>query len=151
LQIQDLHKHTYPYKYPVGVRREMKRADDKDSIPVQPLMPIRLNGIAFEALLDSGATHILIPRRVANMLGLKPGDRSQGSSASGRFPQFNTTVDLSVGIGPKCDDIGTVEATVPEDEDIDIPILIGQEPVFERYKVTFERYKHKFHLVPKED
>lgn len=62
MQEQVLHKHTYPYKYPVGVRREMKRAEDKDSMPIQPLMPIRLSGIAFEALLDSGATHILIPR-----------------------------------------------------------------------------------------
>lgn len=151
MQEQGLHKHTYPYKYPVGVRREMKRAEDKDSMPIQPLMPIRLNGIAFEALLDSGATHILIPRRIANMLELKLGDMSEGTSASGRFPQFNTNVNLSVGIGPKCDEMGIVEATVPENENLDIPILIGQEPVFERYKVTFERYKHKFQLVPKED
>ena len=151
MQKSNLHKHTYPYKYPVGIRREMKRSDNKDGVPIQPLIPVKMNGVSFEALLDSGATHVLIPRRIANLLKLDLGDKSQGSGASGRFDQFSTTVNLSVGIGPKCDDIGVVEATVPVDEDIDIPILIGQNPVFDLYKVIFEKYKQKFQLLPKED
>ena len=145
-----LHKHTYPYKYPPPYRLMARRGENLDGVPQQPMLPVRLNGMNFEALLDSGATYILIPKEIALKLGLPLYEKTTGKGVSGRFEEFRTDVDLTIGSGPKEDHIGKIVAYVPEAPNLDIPILIGQHPIFDIYKIVFEKYLEKFHLIPKE-
>ena len=47
------------------------------------------------------------------------------------------------------DEDGLVNAIVP-DEEQDIPILIGRNPVFDEFQVIFEEFNKTIHLIPKE-
>jgi len=46
---------------------------------------------------------------------------------------------------------GDPEEDIPYLCEVNVPILIGRNPVFEEDQVIFEEYKKKFILIPKED
>jgi hypothetical protein len=134
---------TFGYKSPPGIRRIPGEK------PVFPLLPVQFNGLRITGLLDSGASSILIPLEMARALALKliPA-KEPGKGVGGTYSQYHTKVRLIVGGGTVAFDLGEVDACVPSQEQQDLPILIGRKPVFERFQITFEEYKEKFHLVP---
>ncbi len=137
------------YKYPPLVRRRLKDTSfDPSPYPLEPLLNIRINGYSLEGLVDSGATTFLIPKAWEDILKLKYHGESTGTGVNGKFRQLHTTVHLVVGQGARSYDLGDIEAFVPDDKNLDIPILIGQIPVFEIFDINFQKSKNKFSLQP---
>ena len=111
----------------------------KDGTPTQPFN---------NAILDSGANEITIPKALADLLELETRPRSHAAqTAGGEVKAFTATTDFNLGRGGR----------VVRYTDIDIcvmdrcpAILVGIRPVFEDYKVTIMVYQNKFILEPKE-
>ena len=61
-----------------------------------------------------------------------------------------TQVELKIGRGGREINFGLVNAVVP-DEEQDIPILIGRNPVFDEFQVIFEEFNKIICLIPKEE
>ncbi len=47
-------------------------------------------------------------------------------------------------------DFGYVKAVYPEEEK-DVPVLIGRNPIFEEFQIVFEELNQQFKLIPKEE
>lgn len=137
---------TFSYRHPIGARLRVKmdKNFDINDTPIAPLIMVKINGISVEALLDSGCTTLLIPRKLEKMLRLTyTGKTDVGQGVSGGFKQLETEIDLTIGNGPRSINIGRVKAWVPEDSDRDIPILIGNIPVFEKFTIMFDKANNK--------
>jgi len=143
---------TFSYKHPAGARKANKRdaGFDISTSPFVPVIPLKVNGVYLEGLLDSGCSSFLIPRKLEPLLKLTYTGRSVGHGVSGAFNQLETTVSLTIGTGPRAIDIGMVKAYVPEDKNQDNPILIGQT-VFEHMIVTFDKKNNTVTLIPNGD
>ena len=59
----------------------------------------KINGEAVQFMLDTGATDVAIPERVAEKLALKRGPERRYSTANGMVTAYSTMLD-SVSIGP---------------------------------------------------
>jgi hypothetical protein len=133
---------TFPYRIPPGLRE----SQSKDFISRYPLLLIQLYKTgerprSFEGLIDSGADTLLIPKRVADSIGLELQDRIISSGVFERGICRKTKVGFIAGrMGAGRLDFGQVEATVPESEG-DIPILIGRNPLFRYFEVIFKEYR----------
>lgn len=58
----------------------------------------RINGHAVTFMLDTGATDVVIPAKLATSIGLKPGYRSFARTANGSVAVYATTIDaLEIG------------------------------------------------------
>ncbi len=139
----------YKYLPPPGNRKPQPLG-----IKLFPLLPIKLsyNGNMtpyIEGLLDSGSHGLLIPTYIAESLGLPNLGIARSSGVGGSFQGYLSKVTLKIGRGGREIDFGEVNAIVPN-EDQNIPILIGREPVFEEFQIIFEDYKNTFWLIPKE-
>jgi hypothetical protein len=102
----------------------------------------------FEALLDSGADGIFIPKFIAEILGLEKLGRVPTSGVLRSAHCFQTKVGLTIGFSKaRSIEFCIVDAIFPE-EDADIPILIGRNPVFKHFEVVFKEYLDtpKIHL-----
>jgi predicted aspartyl protease len=135
---------TYPYRPPPRFRKEKKLKD----IPLYPLLNVKLypkNGkpICFEGLLDSGADGVFIPKQIAEAMGLQKIERISTSGIFKSARCFKTKVGFILGVTKSNSiDFGMIEAVFPEDE-TDIPLLIGRNPIFKFFEVTFSEYKEK--------
>ena len=119
-----------------------------------PLLPLKLsfkeNKTPYiEGLLDSGSDGLLIPKNIAIFLELPDLGVAKSSGVGGKFKGHRTQVELKIGRGGREINFGLVNAIVP-DEEQDIPILIGRNPVFDEFQVIFEEFNKTIHLIPKE-
>ena len=57
---------------------------------------------------------------------------------------------MKIGRGGRISDIGYVEAGYP-DQLQDQPILLGRTPLLDEFQLIVEKYKGRFHLIPKEE
>jgi hypothetical protein len=148
--MSDKKKLTFQYKLPPSLRGKTPRP--KGTFEVYPLIPIQLyyqgKNLRFEALLDSGADKLFLPRAIANALELPLGAKRTDSGVTGKFESYGTKVGLIIGSGSREYDFGIIEACTPVEEQ-DVPILIGRHPVFDEYQIRFEQYNNKFKLIPK--
>ena len=143
-----LKKLTFKYKLkPFDRKQKFKKGEEP---PKFPLIPIRINGMNFEGLLDSGATQLLIPKEIADGMGLKLGSIYAGYGAGGEFQYHVTEVNLIIGSGANATDLGKVPAAVPVAENKFIPILIGRIPIWDFYQVIFEEFNQRLFLVPRD-
>ena len=135
---------TFPYRSPPGLRK----AKDLDDIPLYPLLNIKLyterhKPINFEGLLDSGADGLFLPKQIAEGLGLPKIKRIKTSGILKSAMCYRTNVGFIVGATKtRCIDFGIIDAAFPETES-DIPILIGRDPIFKFFEVTFKEYKER--------
>ena len=74
----------------------------------------------------------------------------ESEGIGGKYWSYETEIGLIIGRGGREVDSGIVKAVYP-DKELNLPILIGTNPVFEEYQVIFEEYKKKFKLIPKEN
>ena len=81
---------------------------------------------------------------------LPQGKKVESSSMGGKYITYETQVGLIIGRGGREVDLGYVTAIFPELE-LDVPLLIGRKPVFEKYQVIFEEFKERFKLIPVEE
>ena len=62
------------------------------------LAPGKINNVAVKFLLDTGATDVAIPEKLANRIGLKKGSRTMSQTANGIVRSYSTVLD-SISIG----------------------------------------------------
>ena len=121
--------------------------------PTIPLIPLRFFDNnnkptpTFNAILDSGADEITIPKDLADLLGYKLTKRSEKiNTAGGEIKAFKTKGKFNIGRGGREVEYKNIEICVI---DHDIPVLVGIKPIFNDYKVIIFAFENKFILEPK--
>lgn len=121
--------------------------------PSIPLIPLRFFNISnkstptFDAILDSGADEITIPKNLADLLKYKLTERSEKiNTAGGEIKAFKTKGKFNIGRGGREVKYVNINICVI---DHDIPVLVGIKPIFNDYKVKISAYENKFVLEPK--
>jgi len=149
-------KFAFPYNVRPGARKLPK--EEKMKLQSYPLLPVRfyqpnnkkIMTPVFEGLLDTGSDGVHIHREIKEVLGLSQMKKVESEGMGGKYQSYETEIGLIIGRGGREVDFGVVKAVYPEN-DLNVPILIGRDPVFKEYQVIFEEYKKKFKLIPKED
>ncbi len=62
------------------------------------LAPGKINNVTVKFLLDTGATDVAIPEKLAKRIGLKKGSRTMSQTANGIVRSYSTVLD-SISIG----------------------------------------------------
>ena len=100
-----------------------------------------------EGLLDSGADAILLPKQVAEMIGLEPLNECDLSGITKKGKGYRTKIGFMLGVSKaRCYDFGIIDTVFPAEES-DIPILIGRTPLFDYFEVVFKQYDEKPKVV----
>lgn len=101
-----------------------------------------------DGLLDSGSDGIVIPRSLADYLNLqlKPAAKPMRVANGRDVQRYTAKVSLTLGRGGRC--CGPIEAEVSVPTEGDPPLLIGREPVFRLYVVTFVEAERRFEMSP---
>ena len=149
-------KISFTFKYSVrpGARKAPK--NKKNKLPSYPLLPVRFYNPKdknhktpiFEALTGSDGVHL--HRDISDSLGLTRLKKTESEGMGGIYNCFETEVGLIIGRGGRFVNLEVVTVVYPE-KGLNVPLLIGRNPVFEEYQIIFEEYKEKFKLIPKED
>ncbi|MCK4757032.1 MAG: hypothetical protein KAS67_01125 [Thermoplasmata archaeon] len=94
-------------------------------------------------MLDSGADGLFLPLWLAEIFDLPKLEKIETSGVLKSGTCYKTKVGLTVGTSKKHKvDFGFVDAAFPETNN-DIPILIGRDPLFKIFEVTFKEYAAK--------
>ena len=118
-------------------------------VPRIPIRFLRNDGKStpvIDAVLDSGADEVTIPKSLADwlQLSLKP-KQNQINTASGKENAFIATVDFYIGRGGREVKYEKVQICVI---DKCPAILIGINPVFDDYKITIIASEKKYAMEP---
>jgi len=123
---------------------------NKPGIPLIPIRFIDKKGQAtptFNAILDSGADEVTIPKALADLLKYQLSLRTDKiNTAGGEIEALSSVAYFNIGRGGREVKYKNIDICVI---DQDMPVLIGIKPVFEDYKVTIMAYQNKFKLEPK--
>lgn len=93
--------------------------------------------------MDSGADTLLIPAQIAEALGLEKRDEHISGGVFGRGKCYRTRVGFVIGrTNADKIDLGTIDAVISAEKS-DIPILIGRDPLFKFFEITFMEYKDR--------
>jgi hypothetical protein len=116
-----------------------------------PIIPVRFrhNGRKtplIEALLDSGGDFIVIPLPIATFLGLHLEQACDVDTAGGTASLYKTKVDMAIGKEKYHTLYPQKEIHVSTREDI--PVLLGRNPLFEDYEITFKKHINQLILSP---
>ena len=100
-----------------------------------------------EALLDSGCDGVVVPMGIAKYLNLELKRASPMKVVGSEVPCYTSTLSITVGrAGRYCGPIKDVEVSVPEDDDT--PLILGRDPFFKLYIITFIEAEQRFEMVP---
>ena len=114
-----------------------------------PLIPIKFffNGREtpiIDALLDSGGDFIVIPKAIAQYLGVKLEKAGRVDTAGGTTSLFKASVDMIMGHKGTTATYSNLEIHVSNRNDI--PVLLGRHPIFEDYEIIFKKQKNQLIL-----
>lgn len=101
-----------------------------------------------EGLLDSGSDGVVVPRGIADYLELelKPAETPMRVADGKSVKRFISKVYLTIGRGGRyCDPI-EAEVSIPAEGDP--PILIGRDPIFRLFVITFVEAEKRFEMKP---
>ena len=107
-----------------------------------------ITGMNFDGLLDSGGDFIVIPLPIATYLDLKLKKAGDVDTAGGTTQLYKAKVDMSIVKKNK----NTSEQTDYTNSEIhisardDIPVLLGRNPIFEDYEITFKKKRNQLIL-----
>ncbi len=126
--------------------------DDCFGVPLIPITFFNKDGIQTQllnnAILDSGAYEITIPKALADMLGLELKPRSNPvHTAGGQIQAYTATIDFTLGRGGRFVRYTNVDICVMKQCPA---VLIGIHPIFEDYTVTIMAHQKKCILEPRE-
>ncbi len=106
-------------------------------------------------LLDSGADISLIPFDVAEVLQLRLGEETKNNiGPSGKFSVTKSDVELWLSINRKEICLGNIPVTIPvnrltDDAADEVQFcLLGRDPFFEIYDITFQESWKRVHFQP---
>lgn len=116
-----------------------------------PIIPIRFKNQErktplIEALLDSGGDFIVIPLPIAKFLDLPLEKACDVDTAGGTTSLYKAKVDMAIGEEKNHTLYAQKEIHVSTREDI--PVLLGRNPLFEDYEITFRKHKNQLILQP---
>jgi|GEM_PF-395468 len=97
-----------------------------------------------EALLDSGGDFIVIPMPIAQYLGLELEEAGEIDTAGGTASLFKSTIDITIGKNKRSTSYENNQIHVSARSDI--PVLLGRNPIFEDYEITFKKQKNQLIL-----
>ena len=125
--------------------------DDCFGVPLIPITFFHKDGTQTQllnnAILDSGAYEITIPKALADMLGLELRPRSNPvHTAGGQIKACTATIDFALGRGGRFVKYTDVDICVMEHCPA---ILIGINPVFKDSTVTIMAHQRKCILEPR--
>ena len=90
-----------------------------------------------DALLDSGGDFIVIPMPIAKYLGLKLKKAGSVDTAGGVTSLFKATLSMIIGKKGLSSTYNNIQIHVSGRNDI--PVLLGRHPIFEDYKIVFNK------------
>ena len=100
-----------------------------------------------DGLLDSGSDGIVLPLDVARFLGLTLKEEKEPMRVpGGEIPWYSATANLTIGRAGRFFTFPKIRVAIPREGDT--PILIGRDPVFKVYRVTFDDARSTFQLEP---
>ena len=116
-----------------------------------PIIPVRFRNNErktplIEALLDSGGDFIVIPLPIATFLGLQLEQACDVDTAGGTTSLYKAKVDMAIGKEKYHTLYPQKEIHVSTREDI--PVLLGRNPLFEDYEITFKKHINQLILSP---
>ena len=94
-----------------------------------------------DALLDSGGDFIVIPMPISNYLGLKLKKAGDVDTAGGTTTLYKAKLNMMLGTKDKNVIYDNLEIHVSGRNDI--PVLLGRQPIFEDYEISFNYKKHQ--------
>ena len=114
-----------------------------------PIIPVKFKNKdkktpIIEALLDSGGDFIVIPMPIAQYLELKLEKAGDIDTAGGTTSLFKSSLDMTVGKNIKIKSYENKIIHVSTRSDI--PVLLGRNPLFEDYEITFKKQKNQLIL-----
>jgi hypothetical protein len=114
-----------------------------------PIVPIKFHYKGkrtpiIEALLDSGGDFIVIPMPIAQYLGLELEEAGDIDTAGGTAPLFKSIIDITIGKNERAASYKNNQIHVSTRSDI--PVLLGRNPIFEDYEITFKKQKNQLIL-----
>jgi predicted aspartyl protease len=130
--------------------------DEKTGKPLEvfhPLIPLVFSSPAketrpTEGLLDSGADGIVIPKGLADYLELemKPSDKPMRVANGSSVQRFTSKVTVKIGRGGRFSDPFEADVSIPVEGNP--PILIGRDPIFKLFIITFVEAERRFEMKP---
>jgi hypothetical protein len=100
-----------------------------------------------DGLLDSGSDGVVIPMRMAKMLGLKLEGADPISVVGARTARYKSKVSIMLGRGGRiCGPIADVDVSVIENDES--PMILGRNPIFRLYRITFIEAEQRFEMIP---
>ena len=131
---------TFKYK---KVRRPNGTEVKTPSIPVTLIGPIARYD--FIALLDSGADVSVVPRALAELLGLDlSGKREESFGIGGIVSAVKTNLNIELGKGHEHHFIQLPVKVILTDDDF--PILLGRAGFFDKFVITFNQREERILL-----
>jgi predicted aspartyl protease len=97
------------------------------------------------ALVDSGADTTVVPKKLADALGLQLGEESETGGIGGKVKARKATFPFMVRKGREWHTL-TIPALVLMDEAVNIPVLLGRNGFFEQFDITFRQAQEKIVL-----
>lgn len=97
------------------------------------------------ALIDSGADNIVMPKELAEILGLKLGEEIETAGIGGKTKVRRTKLSFTVKKGREAYQI-IASALVLMDDNIDVPLILGRNGFFEEFDITFRQSEEKIIL-----
>jgi len=117
------------------------------AIPAFPITLIAKSECEVDGLLDSGADMSVIPRSLAQRLGvIETGIHVQVQGEGGMVETSESELILSID-QKGCKKTFTVPIRIIDDS-CDIPILLGRKGFFENFEITFFESEKRIELQP---
>jgi predicted aspartyl protease len=135
---------TYKYK-------KVKRPNDVEI--KSPSIPVTLSGTGgkyqFIALLDSGADISVIPKDVADLLGLDlTGEKEETRGIGGKVPAVQSKLTIELGKPHEGYTYDLPVKVILDGADEEIPILLGRAGFFDKFIITFNQKEERVILKP---
>jgi|SRR3989338_486334 len=118
-----------------------------------PSIPVTLSGSGgryqFIALLDSGADISVIPKEVAELLGLDlSGKKEEARGIGGKVPAIQTKMNIELGKPHEIHSHNIPVKVILDGKDEEIPVLLGRAGFFDKFLITFNQKEEKVILKP---
>ncbi len=137
----------FPYKKYIVEDAETK----EEKICYRPMLPCSVEWAGkksplTDGLLDSGADGVVLPLGLAEFLNLdlNPANKKPMNVVGRKIERYVTKANLILGRGGRLVTVSDVTVSIPTEEDDNTPIILGRNPIFELYNITFIEAEKKF-------
>lgn len=124
----------------------------KEITKYYPMVPCKFswkdkNSPIIDCLLDSGSDGNVIPLKLAEYFGLNliPDDTPM-KVVGGEVKRYKAKLDVTLGRGGRIISLSNVDVAIPIEGKT--PFIIGRNPIFELYEITFIESEKKVIMKP---